>query len=151
MTTAFCVYGFRTGIIREGDSLVDALLAGICQTEASSFRDGDVVVLAETAVATAEGSVVDLASVVPCENSLRLGDRYGIDPRLVEVVTRESDEVVGGIPGHLLCMKGGTLLPNAGVDASNAPAGCVTPLPADPDGSARAIRQVVEQVTGAKI
>jgi coenzyme F420-0:L-glutamate ligase/coenzyme F420-1:gamma-L-glutamate ligase len=151
MTTAFCVYGIRTGIIRGGDSLVDALLAGICQTEASSFRDGDVVVLAETAVATAEGSVVDLASVVPGENSLRLGDRYGIDPRLVEVVTRESDEVVGGIPGHLLCMKGGTLLPNAGVDASNAPPGCVVLLPADPDRTACMIREEIATRTGLQV
>ena len=53
----------------------------------------------------------------------------------------ESDEVVGGIPGHLLCMKGGTLLPNAGVDASNAPPGCVVLLPADPGRSACTIRE----------
>jgi coenzyme F420-0:L-glutamate ligase len=151
MTTAFCVYGIRTGIIREGDSLVTALLQGISRSEAASFRDGDVVVLAETAVATAEGSVVDLGSVVPGGESTRLGDRYGIDPRLVEVVARECDEVVGGIPGHLLCMKGGTLLPNAGVDASNAPPGCVVLLPADPDRSACTIREEIAARTGAQV
>jgi coenzyme F420-0:L-glutamate ligase len=48
-------------------------------------------------------------------------------------------------------MKGGTLLPNAGVDASNAPPGCVTPLPVDPNASARTIKQAVEQATGATI
>jgi coenzyme F420-0:L-glutamate ligase len=48
-------------------------------------------------------------------------------------------------------MKSGTLLPNAGVDASNAPPGCVTPLPASPDESARRIKREVEEVTGAKI
>jgi coenzyme F420-0:L-glutamate ligase/coenzyme F420-1:gamma-L-glutamate ligase len=151
VTAAFCVYGIRTGMIREGDPLVDALLESVSQSGAVSFRDGDVVVLAETAVATAEGSVVDLGSVVPGEESIRLGHRYGIDPRLVEVVTRESDEVVGGIPGHLLCMKGGTLLPNAGVDASNAPPGCVVLLPADPGRSARTIREEITARTGAQV
>lgn len=48
-------------------------------------------------------------------------------------------------------MKGGTLLPNAGVDASNAPPGCVTPLPVDPDASALRFKRAVEQATGAKI
>jgi coenzyme F420-0:L-glutamate ligase len=74
-----------------------------------------------------------------------------MDPATAEVVLRESDSIVGGISGFLLCMKGGTLLPNAGVDASNAPPGCVTPLPVNPDESARTIRQAVERATGAKI
>ena len=80
-----------------------------------------------------------------------LGDRYGIDPRLAEVVRAESDEIVGGIPGHLLCMKGGTLLPNAGVDASDAPPGFVVLLPKDPDRSARTIREEIRSLTGARV
>ena len=134
--TSFLTVGIRTGIIHEGDDLADALLDGILQTEAGCFADGDILVIAESAVATSEGSVVRLATVIPGNESLTLGDRYGIDPRLAEVVKRESDEIVGGIPGHLLCMKGGTLLPNAGVDASNAPPGCVVLLPKVPDRSA---------------
>ena len=74
-----------------------------------------------------------------------------MDPRTVEVVLRESDSIVGGIPGFLLCMKHGTLLPNAGVDASNAPLGCVTPLPENPDHSALTIKHAIEDLTGARI
>jgi coenzyme F420-0:L-glutamate ligase len=74
-----------------------------------------------------------------------------MDPRTVEVVLQESDSIVGGIPGFLLCMKNGTLLPNAGVDASNAPPGCVTPLPKNPDHSALTIKNAIENQTGARI
>jgi coenzyme F420-0:L-glutamate ligase/coenzyme F420-1:gamma-L-glutamate ligase len=74
-----------------------------------------------------------------------------MDPCTAEVVLRESDSVVGGIPGFLLCMKAGTLLPNAGVDASNAPPGCVTPLPKDPDRSALAIKTAIEHRYGVKV
>ncbi len=80
-----------------------------------------------------------------------LGEKYQMDPRTVEVVIRESDSIVGGIKGFLLCMKGGTLLPNAGVDASNAPPGCVTPLPKNPDQSALAIKNSIGEKTGAKV
>jgi coenzyme F420-0:L-glutamate ligase/coenzyme F420-1:gamma-L-glutamate ligase len=149
--TSFLTVGIRTGMIREGEDLVEALIEGILQTEAGHFADGDIVVLAESAVATSEGRVVRLDTVVPHDKSVTLGERYGIDPRLVEVVTGESDEIVGGIPGHLLCMKGGTLLPNAGVDASNAPPGCVVLLPKDPDTSARTIREEIRARTGATV
>ena len=149
--TSFLTVGIRTGIIHEGDDLMEAILAGIPGTCAGSFEEGDIVVVAESAVATSEGRVIRLEKVIPGEDSVMLGDRYGIDPRLVEVVRRESDEVVGGIPGHLLCMKGGTLLPNAGVDASNAPHGCVVLLPKDPDRSARMIREEIASRTGARV
>jgi len=149
--TSFLTVGIRTGIIHEGDDLVEALLAGILQTVAGSIAEGDIIVVAESAVATCEGRIVCLDTVIPGEESVMLGERYGIDPRLAEVVKRESDEIVGGIPGHLLCMKGGTLLPNAGVDASNAPPGCVVLLPKDPDLSARMIREEIASRTGARI
>jgi len=74
-----------------------------------------------------------------------------MDPRLVEVVLQESDQVVGGIPGFLLCMKNGTLLPNAGIDASNTPESTVILLPADPDASAARIRAGIAGRTGADV
>ena len=74
-----------------------------------------------------------------------------MDPRIAEVVLNESDSIVGGIPGFLLCMKEGTLLPNAGVDASNAPPGSVVPLPADPNASARRIQDEISRKCHAEI
>ncbi len=149
MNTSFTVYGLPTGIIRSGESIAERVIAAAADA-CEGFRDGDVLVLAETAVATSEGNVIRLEEMVPSAHALRLAAMYHMDPATAEVVLRESDSIVGGIPGFLLCMKGGTLLPNAGVDASNAPPGCVTPLPADPDASARAIRDAVEEKNRGK-
>jgi coenzyme F420-0:L-glutamate ligase len=102
-------------------------------------------------VATAEGNVVRLSDVTPTGKAVEMAEKYQMDPRIVEVVLHESDSVVGGIPGFLLCMKNGTLLPNAGVDASNAPAGCVTPLPVDADKSALAMKDAIKRRCGADI
>ena len=150
MNSSFAVHGLPTDIIRSGDPIAEQVIAAAIKT-CGGFRDGDILVLAETAVATSEGNVIRLAEILPSAHARRLAEKHQMDPATAEVVLRESDSIVGGIPGFLLCMKGGTLLPNAGVDASNAPPGCVTPLPVDPDASARTIKQAVERETGAKI
>lgn len=151
MNLSFSVFGLRTGLIRDGDDIAARLVAAAEAPPCNGIRDGDVIVLAESMVATAEGRVVALDSVTPSEQARRYADRYAMDPRVAEVVLSESDEVVGGIPHFLLSMKGGTLLPNAGVDGSNAPKGCLVPLPADPGASAVRIRKEVEQMTGRKV
>jgi coenzyme F420-0:L-glutamate ligase len=150
MNSSFRVYGLATGIIREGDSIAERVITA-AKAYCGGFSDGDILVIAETAVATAEGSVIRLADVTPSARARKLAEKYGMDPATTEVVLRESDSVVGGIPHFLLCLKGGTLLPNAGVDASNAPPGCVTPLPANPDLSACRIKKEIGQATGAAI
>jgi coenzyme F420-0:L-glutamate ligase len=150
MNSKFEVFGIKTGIIRSGDPIADRIIAAagpVC----GGFEDGDIVVLAETAMATAEGNIVDLSTVTPTKRAQELGEQFQMDPRTVEVVLQESDSIVGGIPGFLLCMKNGTLLPNAGVDASNAPPGCVTPLPVDPDKSASFFRNAVKKLTGKDV
>jgi coenzyme F420-0:L-glutamate ligase len=150
MNSRFGVFGLPTGIISPGQSISERVIAA-AKENCGGILDGDVLVLAETAVATSEGSVICLAEIVPTPRACHLAEKYGMDPAIAEVVLRESDSIVGGIPGFLLCMKAGTLLPNAGVDASNAPPGCVTPLPKDPDASARRIREDIRLATGSEI
>ncbi|MEN6611575.1 MAG: coenzyme F420-0:L-glutamate ligase [Methanoregulaceae archaeon] len=151
MNSSFSVFGLATGIVHDGDSVAEKVVAAAEKSGAKGFQDGDVLVLAETMVATAEGNIVRLDTITPSPKACELAERYHMDPRVAEVVLTESDSVVGGIPGFLLSMKAGTLLPNAGVDASNAPPGCVTPLPKDPDQSARSIREAVGRLSGIRI
>ncbi len=150
MNSRFEVFGLSTGIISQGESISERVIVAATRA-CGGFSDGDILVLAETAVATSEGNVIRLADITPSAEAERLAAQYDMDPATVEVVLRESNTVVGGIPGFLLCMKAGTLLPNAGVDASNAPPGCVTPLPEDPEGSARRIRDEIRKATGKTI
>ena len=150
MNSAFSVIGLPTGIIRSGDSIAGCVIAA-AQKVCSGFENGDILVLAETAVATAEGNVVTLSTITPSAQAKELAAKYRMDPRTVEVVLQECDSVVGGIPGFLLCMTHGTLLPNAGVDASNAPPGCVTPLPQNPDHSAMDVKNAIFVQCGVKI
>ena len=150
MNTSFEVFGLSTGIIHSGDSVAERA-ADAADRQCGGILDGDILVFAETAVATAEGNIIDLSTITPSPRAEELAIKYQMDPCTAEVVIQESDSIVGGIPGFLLCMKTGTLLPNAGVDASNAPPGCVTPLPKNPDQSALAIKTSIERRYGVKV
>jgi coenzyme F420-0:L-glutamate ligase / coenzyme F420-1:gamma-L-glutamate ligase len=142
MNMEFSVRGVSTQIIRPGDDIVSVLTGALSKVN-DSILEGDIIVIAESALATAEGRLINLNTIKPSGRAAALAEQFEMDPREVEVVLQESDSIVGGISGFLLCMKNGTLLPNAGVDASNAPPGYLVPLPHDPDASADRIRKEI--------
>lgn len=148
MNSSYTVFGIKTGIIIPGDNITDIILSAL--KDPDSLKEGDIIVIAESALASSEGCIIKLDVVKPSEAALELSRRYNTEPRLTEVVLRESDSIVGGIPGFLLCMKSGTLLPNAGVDGSNAPEGTVVTLPKNPDGSAERIHNEIFEKRGIR-
>jgi coenzyme F420-0:L-glutamate ligase len=148
MKNNFFVSGIRTGIIRPGDDIVSAILSARDIADLGGLKEGDIVVIAESALATSESRLVKISDINPSDRAYELARTYGMDPQEVEVILRESDSVVGGIQGFLLCMKNGTLLPNAGVDASNAPPGYLVPLPENPDRSATQVREEIQKREG---
>ena len=102
-----------------------------------------MLVVTQKVVSKAEGRVVELASVTPGEDARAWAERWGKDPRQVELVLRESAEVLRMAAGGLIISRTrhGFVCANAGVDLSNVGGGEVaTLLPVDPDASARALR-----------
>lgn len=111
--------------------------------DAVDVRDGDVVLITSKIVSKAEGCAVELDEVVPSEFAERWGRQWEKDPRVVEVVLRESRRVVRQIGPVLITeTHHGFVCANAGVDQSSSGAhGRVLTLPVDPDASARRARQ----------
>jgi len=131
-------------LIQKGDDLA-AVISD--KAEASGFRlaDRDVVVVASKIVSKAEGLIVCLDDVTPTPRALELSEATGRDPRLCELILRESAEVLG-TNGRMIITRHrlGFRCTNAGVDRSNVSSqydDFAITLPADPDASARAIRQ----------
>jgi len=144
------VLGIKTDLVKPGDDLVEALLGGM-ERAGLHLEDGDILVIAESAVATAEGGVVKLSEVIPSLRALELAEKYRKDPREMELIIRSSDQIMGGIPGVVLTIKDGFLYPNAGIDHSNAPPGSVVLFPEDPQRSASWIRKRMENASGKRI
>jgi coenzyme F420-0:L-glutamate ligase/coenzyme F420-1:gamma-L-glutamate ligase len=112
----------------------------------------DVLVVAQKVVSKAEGRTVDLASVAPSQEALRLARLTGKDPRLIEVILSESAEIVRAAPRVLIVRhRLGFVMANAGVDRSNVSAHWsgepgqerVLLLPRDPDSSAAELQRVL--------
>lgn len=112
-------------------------------------QPGDVLVIAHKVVSIAEGRVVSLSEVVPSPRAEALAREIGKDPRLVELVLRESREVLRAQAGLLIVRhRLGFVCANAGVDRSNAGPGRAVLLPEDPDRSAERIRLRIRDAFG---
>jgi len=126
--------------VRPGDDLAALLLAA---NDGRPFAADDVLVLSHKVVSKAEGRVELLAAVTPSIEAFAVNAQAGRDDaRLVELILRESVEVIRAERGVLICRTHhGFVCANAGVDQSNAGGEdrCVL-LPEDPDASARSLR-----------
>ena len=133
------------GEIRPGTDLA-GLIVGALKASGAPVVKQSVVVVAQKIVSKAEGRLVVLDDVVPSARAVELAAATGKSPALVEVVLRESSEVLRVGPNVLIVRhRLGYVLANAGIDQSNVRGTDARPvcllLPLDPEASARRIRQ----------
>lgn len=140
------LHGIQTPIIRTKDNLVEILFASITK-QGFTLEDQDILVIAETAVATAQGRLRQLEKVKVSSRAKRLSKKYQLEPELAQLVIDESEEILGGVPHVLLTIKSGILCANAGIDHSNAPPGHVVLLPENPTKEAWKIKESLESLT----
>ena len=137
--------------IQPGDDL-GRLIAEACRNQGVTLQDGDVLVVTQKAVSKSEGRFVNLNDIEPSALAIEIATPWEKDPRHVEVVLRESRRIVKMDRGVIICeTRHGLVCANAGVDASNVPGGQLMLLPADPDASARRIRESLGGATGADV
>lgn len=141
-------------MVAPGDDLAAMLLAAVART-GMSLQAGDVLVLAQKIVSKAEGRTVDLATVAPSPRALEIAAAVRKDPRFVELVLRESREVLRARPDILIVEhRLGFVMANAGIDRSNVEGGdrdVVLLLPEDPDASAARLRSALLASAGVEI
>ena len=138
--------------IRPGDDL-GAIIAGALRGGDIGLQEGDVLVVTQKVVSKEEGRIVDLASITPSPAAREFAERWGKDPRQVELVLSESTEVVRMAEGGLIISRTpqGFVCANAGVDLSNVGDGQVaTLLPLDPDASARRLAEQLGELMGVR-
>jgi len=138
-------------LIKEGDDIADLILNAI-DKENIEIEDGDVFVVAETIIAKAEGNIVDLDSIKPSLKAKELAGKTGKDPRLVEAIIQESNEIIKVGPDFIISeTKHGFVCANAGIDESNVDDGLATPIPSDPDRSAALTRESIEKASSKEV
>jgi coenzyme F420-0:L-glutamate ligase/coenzyme F420-1:gamma-L-glutamate ligase len=139
-------------LVTSGDDLA-ALTAAALTRGALQLRSGDVLVFAQKVISKAEGRRIDLAAVVPGAEAVELSQIVQKNPRLVELVLRESRRVVRAAKDVLIVEdRRGLIMANAGIDQSNvadpASGEFALLLPEDPDASAARLRDQLHALTG---
>jgi coenzyme F420-0:L-glutamate ligase/coenzyme F420-1:gamma-L-glutamate ligase len=138
--------------VRPGDDIAALILDAGERQGIRLRRTGDVLVVTQKIVSKAEGRVVALTDVEPGAEAARLAQESEKDPRLVELILRESRRIVRQAGPVLITeTRHGFVCANAGVDASNVGEGMVTLLPEDPDRSAEEIRAGLRQRAGLDV
>ncbi|MEZ0396170.1 MAG: coenzyme F420-0:L-glutamate ligase [Anaerolineales bacterium] len=144
-------------LIRPGDDLADVLLAALASARLS-LADGDILILAQKIVSKAEGRLVNLQTVLPSQAALELATRSEKDPRLCELILRESRAIVRVRPGTVIVEhRLGFICASAGIDHSNVrgedgnPEDWVLLLPENPDRSAASLRARLEAASGKRL
>ncbi len=141
-------------LIQPGDNLATVTLDAL-HASRITLRDGDILVLAQKIVSKAEGRMVDLATVEPSAAAIKLAEKAQKDPRVVELILAESNEIVRTRPGLIVVEhKLGFVCANAGIDRSNVQregAEQVLLLPENPSLSSQNLRHQLEKETGVSL
>ena len=143
--------------IRRDDNLADIIVTSLRDSDIE-LQEDDILVVAQKVVSKAEGRAVNLVTVTPSARAVELAKQTEKDPRVVELILQESNEVLRTRVGTIIVEhRLGFVCANAGIDHSNvAGAGdsaqeWVLLLPAEPDRSAEKMRADIRSKTGKRI
>lgn len=140
--SAFTVDGIP--MIQKDDDLAAII------TKHTDIQEGDIVVMASTIVAKAEGRRHLLSEATPTPRAEELARLNSEDPRFIQFVLDNSTRVLHKHPLLVQTVYGNVCI-NAGIDRSNTEDGYILLLPADPDATARNIRDRFRELTGKKV
>jgi len=141
-------------LVQAGDDIAFLICAAV-EVMGARFQDGDILVVAQKIISKSEGRTVLLEDVDPSPEAIVVAAETDKDPRLVELILRESSEVIRKAPGVIIVRhRLGIVSANAGIDQSNVnhiDGECALLLPEDPDLSALRLREAVAQRTGIDV
>lgn len=147
--TVFAIPGLPE--IRTGHNLAEEIV-GAARRAKIGLQDSDILVVAQKIVSKSEGRTLSLTGVRASARAIALGKELARDPRVIEVVLRESRRILRSERVLIVETRHGFVCANAGVDQSNVPGhDFVTPLPENPDRSARELAAALRKKTGKRL
>ena len=144
-----------TGIplVQPDDDLAALLLGGLSHS-GLKLATGDIVIVCQKVVSKAEGRIARLSEITASPFAQQIARQTSDkDPRIIEVILRETHRIVKMARGHLIVETGpGWVCANAGVDESNSLGpDIVILLPKDPDASAQRLRAALRERAGVDV
>ena len=142
--TAFTVENIP--LIKAGDDIALIII------EKAKLKEHDIVVVSSTIVSKSEGRIISLEKVNATDKAKLIAKKNNTDPRFVQAVIDESQEILLVSPFLLVRIKNGSICVNAGIDHSNVEgSNNILLLPEDPDKSALELKRSIFEYTGKKV
>ena len=146
------LFGLENIPIVDGSSDISMIIKDAIEKQGCGLNHGDIILIAETLISKAEENFIKLDELVPSEQAVELSKQCQKDPKLVEAIIQQSNEIVEVGPKFIITETiHGFVCANAGIDESNVGDGLATPMPADADKSAFEIREFLEKEFGEEI
>jgi len=120
-------------------------------TQDITIENYDILVISSKYLSISEGRIKKLDDVIPSQNAIQMAKKFHINPKIMELIIRESDEIFGGLYGFVLTSVHKILAPNAGIDKSNVPKDHVVLYPKHPYESIENLRNKFLINSGKKI
>jgi len=174
------MFGLRLPEVKPGDDLVKLILESASKV-AGGLNDGDIVVITSKIISKAYNLLVRLDGIKPSRKALKIAEKTGGDPRFIQAVLDNSDEILFVLPFSklvekgviniermsknparayeaaekspykLIVRRGGQIYSSAGLDTSNHPVGVASVPPENPDKFAKEIRDRILELTGKEV
>jgi len=174
------IIGLRMSLYEDGCDLVKEILTSISGSGVE-ILDGDIIVLTDKIVSKCFKKIVKIFDVKPSKKAVDLARRTGLDPRFVELVLRNSDDLLAVVPFKRLVERGfidlmslsadpyetrkilneypvffitrreDMIWSDSGIDSSNLPPGYYAVPVEDHDEIARSIREEILKTLGRKV
>jgi len=144
-------------LINKGDDISNIILKAL-DFNKINLENGDILIVTQKIVSKSEGRLVNLNDISVSEKANKIALISDKDPRLIELIIRESKEILRVTKKHLIVEhKLGFICANAGIDHSNVFSNNGNPedfyllLPSDPDESAKRINKDIYKQSRKKI
>ncbi len=105
MSNSFSVYGLKLPVISPGEDIVEHILRASTRSGVG-IEDKDIVVVTSKILSKAMGLLVNIETIEPSKEAIKLAKKTGLEPRVVELIIRESDDIVFAIPFKKLVDEG---------------------------------------------
>lgn len=139
------LFGLENIPIVDGSCNISEIIREAVLKQGCNIEHGDIILIAETLISKAEENFIRLDELTPSDKAIELSRQCKKDPKLVEAIIQQSNEIVEVGPNFIITETiHGFVCANAGIDESNVGDGLATPMPKDADKSAAEIREFLE-------
>ena len=151
--TLYAVKGIP--LVKPGDDLFEIINKAISKSS-ERLQNGDILGVAQKIVSKVENRIISLNDVEPSREALKIALETDKDPRQIELVIRESREIIRHRPGVIIVEQNlGIIMANAGIDHSNieneGDEEQVLLLPEDPDETCRKLQTQIRETLNVSI